>query len=154
MKLPNLPSEQQLMEAPSITSFAEATIQWDTESVPKTAEQSQESYLEQKKVLTLARQAVQDYQNCTNGYSPQNLCIVGGPGTGKTTVMMLSTLNGICNGLIAISTALLCERSLTLGGRHLNWLLAWPVCPGCSPGQIAEKCIANLLCDGVCLEFL
>jgi hypothetical protein len=74
----------------------------------------------------------------------KNLCIAGGPGAGKTTVLFCDLLFAICQGLFVIITALFAERASQLGGIHLHEFFDFPSNETLSPGQLAERAIARL----------
>ena len=148
MKLPHLPTLEQLMNA-RLDVRNSVNPLWHYTQVPRGHHQSSESHAKQSTALKLAGSALDQYINCASKYCPQNLCIAGGPGTGKTTVMMLSVLQGMAYGLIGITTALLCKRCLQLGSKHLYYLLSWPICQKTSPAHVVQKCIAGLLRDGI-----
>ena len=68
----------------------------------------------------------------------KSLCIVGGPGYGKTTVMRLLQMDSIGLGLSTMTTTLLCKRALELGGIHWHKLASLPVNEYCALQWIAE----------------
>jgi len=72
----------------------------------------------------------------------KNLCIAGGPGAGKTTVLFCDLLFAICQGLFVIITALFAERAS--GGIHYHKFFDFTSNETLSPGQLAERAIARL----------
>ena len=127
---------------------------WNVNRVTQSPIQSDASYTEQTRALRIGAKAISEYLNVQQDHSPKAVCIVGDPGAGKTTVLMMLALHGLCHGLNVATTALLCERALQIGGRHLHWMVNMAVREGGSPAHIAELSIANLYRDGMKLEWL
>ena len=74
----------------------------------------------------------------------KSLCIVGGPGCGKTTVMRLLQMDSIGLGLSTMTTTLWCERALELGSIHWHKLASLPVNEYCALQWIAELALFAL----------
>ena len=143
-------------DLPSIEACSSATISnpinWDPVNIPRSALQPEESYTEQNDVLRVARQKVHDYKQGI-GYT-RGICHVGAGGVGKTTVLLMELLYGVCQGLNVAITAMLSERAQELAGSHLHDLFAMPGRDFLSPGQLAERAIAALFRNPEKLEFL
>ena len=104
--------------------------------------QSNDSIHEQRKVL---RAFIDTFWHYTNpvGSFVNSLIILGPPGVGKTFLMMMSTIKAICMGLNVCVSALLSERAIVLGGRHLHFLFKIPVREMRSVKHLAELTVTN-----------
>lgn len=125
---------------------------WSVENVLISTEQSEESYSEQRSCLQKVQQQLHELVNLHHERHPKCMCIVGGPGCGKTTVMVVSMLHAMSMSLRCMSTALLSARALQLAGIHWHSLFCLPV-EGNSTrtaGGLAERALANLHSYGQC----
>jgi ABC-type ATPase with predicted acetyltransferase domain len=150
----DLPSVNDVLAARNRHESVETPC-WDVTKVMRCRLQSQESYDEQKEALVMGYNALYQYVDISLDYCPHSVCIVGDPGAGKTTVLLMIALQAMCMGLCGLTMALLCERALQLGGKHLHWLLHL-VIKGTSAtaAEIADNTIAALYRDGFRLELI
>ena len=82
--------------------------------------QNCESYTEQQKALELIDKTLQQYVSGTK-HQVKSVCIIGGPGCGKTFCgVEIAGIKAMSRGLTTMSTALMAERALSLGGRHIH----------------------------------
>ena len=105
--------------------------------------QLDDSYLEQKTCIAMGRCLFRQYMSAPM-LQVKSLCIVGGPGCGKTTVMRLLQMDSIGLGLSTMTTTLLCERALELGSIHWHKLASLPVNEYCALQWIAELALFAL----------
>jgi len=102
----NLPNQEDCLH----TSLS-SPLQWTAEGVNAFAAwQSKQSLEEQQALLQLVADCFVTYQQATNHFT-KNLCIVGGPGVGKSTLLQLLCLHAACQGLTVAMTALMSEQS-------------------------------------------
>jgi hypothetical protein len=106
---------------------------WDGNPVElfrKGAEQSDESYEEQKTALEHIYTHIKHYCNPLQGRRvntyTKNLIIQGAPGCGKTFMGNHALLYAMSQGLRVISTAMMAARASVLGGSHLHVLFGLP----------------------------
>lgn len=145
----HLPQYDECMSA----TVSDPVQSWDVTNLPQPTQQPAASHSEQKKLLQLGKNAIDSYiSNRTT--STKGVCAVGAGGVGKTTALQMVLLHGMCRGLSAAATSLASERSQELAGEHLNSLLCMPSHQNLTPGQIAERCIANLYRNPEKLEYL
>ena len=145
----HLPSFQALFFA----SF-EAPLNWDIANIQQPPSQPTSSYEEQKVLLQIAKQRIDAYASM-NQQCLQSLCFVGAGGVGKTTCAMIALLYARSQGLTINATALVSERAQEFGVPHYNSDFAVPRVDlnHISPGQLAERTIANLYRKPEQLEF-
>ena len=117
--------------------------------------QSEESFAEQNKALTICREAIDNFNSLSDNHV-RNPLIVGPPGAGKTHLVMLSAIYTLSKGMNTVITAVTSERAVTLGGLHFHVLFALPV------GQsyleninlTAQNCLAALARNEVKMAYL
>jgi predicted GIY-YIG superfamily endonuclease len=102
------------------------------------------SFQEQIFVLQEAQSRLNHYQNA-NMVQTKNLVIVGGPGVGKTTVLLLIVFMSLARGLHVAISAIMSERAKQLGGEHLFQMFCIPVNEKATSTRLAELAIARLL---------
>ena len=116
VQLYNLPSKNDLMNA-----TLDNVLPWNPlQSFQRGPQQTEESYKEQKLVISTCMKAIDSYKNIQNQLSMvKSICIRGHPGAGKTFCMMYILLYVISQGLMNTPTAKMSRRALQLGG--INW---------------------------------
>lgn len=77
--------------------------------------QSEESVLEQQEIFNTITESLHDY-SLASATLTKSLLLNGPPGAGKTFVTALSCLVALSMGLNCITTALMSERAVSLGG--------------------------------------
>jgi predicted GIY-YIG superfamily endonuclease len=162
LKFDNLPTLEELRFARENRSKPTAqpssnqhiVSNWSPSEVPASEDQPEESHLEQLLAIRIGMESIMQYFNACLSLCPKSVVVVGGPGTGKTTVMLLLMLYAMTLGLNVCVTALLSERAIQLGGKHLHWLFMLPVRESSTPGRIAELAIAALFKTPWKLELL
>ena len=119
-------------------------IHWSaTDALASTLSQLPQSIQEQRLVLDLASNRITQYQSASQCLA-KSICIIGGPGVGKTTLLQLIVLETAYRGLNVAMTALMAERSRELGGHHLNQMFAIPVNEKAPVPHLAELAVVNL----------
>ena len=115
--------------------------------------QSEASYEEQKLALASNVKAIDQYFSAPTNFVMSS-CTAGSPGCGKTSLLMQSAAYVLSKGLSGITTALLAERALTLGGLHLHSLLRLPVGNQLTIQRSAELAVIKILRDPSLHNFL
>jgi len=118
-------------------------IQW-VPSLRRTEVQSEDSFLEQRKVISAAVSAMDLYQNYSTS-QPKGVIAAGGPGSGKTSCLQAIGLIARSRGLNVGMSATMCERALQLGGVHFARFCKLPHENVTNPCRIAELAIASLM---------
>jgi predicted GIY-YIG superfamily endonuclease len=155
LRLQSVPSYQSLSEyttARLMASVSETALDsnipvvmpWSALGQPRPVTQSLESYSEQQLALNVAEDAVRRYMSASEEV-PKCTCIVGDPGSGKTTVAMMVMLFCVTRGLHCGATALMSERAMELGGVHFHKLSNCPTQNNLSVLQMAERAIGTML---------
>jgi predicted GIY-YIG superfamily endonuclease len=148
-----LPDESMIMNARS-QSLTDIQIRFYPP--PCHSSQPSESFEEQFKLFKEIQKELIRYMDPTSVH--RNVVIVGGPGTGKTTVSEIVTLYALCKGLNGLPTTEVAERAKQLGGLHIHALFALKVFNNnyttLSPGHIAQQAIRNLYRNPMLLSFL
>jgi len=115
----DLPSVNDLMQCTLTQNFDQPL--WDMAALERSASQSEESFLEQSRVLKLCKKQIRQlYVNCHNKRHPKCICTVGGPGCGKTAVNLIALFQALSMGFICATTVLLSDRANELTGMHLH----------------------------------
>ena len=125
----------------------------DSISLNRPPSQSQASYDEQQVALDVIRKSLTQYKLASR-YQVKNHCLIGGPGNGKTFVMLVAALRCICGGLSTALTTFMSERAQELGGEHLHKLFCLPVREMASPVRLAELALVNLFRNPAQLLYL
>ena len=115
--------------------------------------QTWESFEEQQKIRAMIRRTYDDYTDPSRTTLSRSLMIAGGPGNGKTHCLMYGVLYFVSNGLLTVSTSVLAERSIELGGEHLHKLFHLPVASATAQ-RLAELSVINILRRPSTLELL
>jgi len=105
--------------------------------------QSEASRREQEVAFEAIRTSIREY-SLASPYQVKSHCLIGGPGNGKTFVMLVGVLQCICAGLSTGLTAYMSERAQELGGEHLHKLFCLPGRDPSSPARLAELALVNL----------
>lgn len=114
----SLPTQQEVM-----TAKKTAEHDWSPLAIPQAADQSDESYAEQQRAMTLGINAVNSYcKQFGNLSHTKGILNNGAPGAGKTFVLQAQGLYGMCRGLRVMSTSLMAVRATALGGYHIHRL--------------------------------
>jgi len=129
-----LPSKEKVMKATKL-----GPVEWDPMTMPKTLEQSEESYTEQRLALSLGVNAVNRYSKQFGDMSyTKGVLNNGAPGSGKTFVLQAQGLYGMSQGLRVMSTSLMAVRATAIGGYHLHRLFQWEVGKNANLFRLAE----------------
>jgi len=129
-----LPTKETVLGATKIKP-----VNWDPLSIPKSADQSEESHREQMMALTMGVNSINKY-----GKQFENTCYTegilnnGAPGAGKTFVLQAQGLYAMTQGLRVMSTSLMAARSNAIGGYHLHRLFQWEVGKTANLFRLAE----------------
>jgi len=105
--------------------------------------QSEISYSEHLHTSKLLQKSIDDYISVGSS-SPSCIIIIGGPGTGKTFQLKQACLYALSKGMNVLMTALMSERAIILGGRHLHYLFCIPGFEYKSIHQLSDSIIRNL----------
>ena len=141
--LRDLPNSESVLN--SRTNQQNHPVEWSAADIPKSSEQSIESYEEQQNAIRVALVSITQY--CSVGtVAPKAVAIIGDPGAGKTTVSMFLLHHALCLGLNCATTAVMGERATQLGGVHLHDLFCLPGRTGkeMPSGQIAEIALSRM----------
>ena len=111
--------------------------------------QSEESYIEQKRALSLVIKIIDKYRATTGNDSKtytKNVIIYGAPGTGKSFIGQMLVLYCLAKGMNVMSTSLLGVRANALGGIHIHKLFMIPTDDKLqlSPFKSAEKALEKI----------
>jgi len=119
-------------------------LKWNPEdSIVSSDIQCEESIAEQRGLVRTSMCRIAQYQAASESLA-KSICITGGPGVGKSTLLQLLLLYAASKGLTVAITALMAERSRELGGHHLNQVFAIPVKEKASVSRLAELSVINL----------
>ncbi|XP_039271516.2 uncharacterized protein LOC120345964 [Styela clava] len=128
----NLPAAEEVFNA----NLVEPIIHWipyfsecaTSSLIPRSDNQTDESYWEQVTTLNLALDSLKSYMN-TEPKTPCSRfpCIVGPPGAGKTFLIQLIAYIALSLGFRVSLLSLTSERSRSLGGIHLHQVFPLPV---------------------------
>ena len=108
------------------------------------AGQTDLSFREQMLLLQEGKSRLDQYQHA-DMVQTKNLVIVGGPGVGKTTMLLLIAFMAAARGLRVAISAIMSERAKQLGGEHLSQMFCIPVNEKATSTRLAELAIARLL---------
>lgn len=116
-------------------------IHWDPlQTIPKSEQQSDLSYKEQRMALRMGVNAVKKY-SLQFGINSQTRGVLthGNPGSGKSFILLAQGLYALSQGLRVLPTSLMAKRSNSLGGRHLHRLFQLDVNKSsANPRRVAE----------------
>lgn len=138
----NIPAKADLLQATK-----ENALDWNPISNFKYIEgRSRESYNEQRHAIVECVKSIDKHANIFNSTSyTKNSGIRGFPGAGKTWCMMYLALYAASKGLKCVTSAMMCNRALQLGGVHAHQLFLLPTEEHLTPHRKAELAIAKLL---------
>lgn len=141
VSLCDLPSRDSILGA-----SRDSPIEWNpVSSFRKSLLQSEDSYEEQQKVIELCVKHIDRIVRVDNaGSYTKNIIISGFPGGGKTFILMYVGLYALCQGLLPVSTAMMANRAVQLGGIHWHKLLCIPAEENMSISRRAEVSINKL----------
>ncbi|MFN9981441.1 MAG: hypothetical protein ACK53Y_16060, partial [bacterium] len=105
--------------------------------------QSEISYSEHLHTSKLLQKSIDDYISVGSS-SPSCIIIIGGQGTGKTFQLKQACLYALSKGMNVLMTALMSERAIILGGRHLHYLFCIPGFEHKNIHQLSDSIIRNL----------
>lgn len=116
-------------------------IHWDPlQTIPKSEQQSDSSYKEQRMALRMGINSVKKY-SLQFGVKSQTRGVLthGNPGSGKSFILLAQGLYALTQGLRVLPTSLMAKRSNSLGGRHLHRLFQLDVNKSAAnPRRVAE----------------
>ncbi len=113
------------------------------ERINQATNQHQQSFLEHQQAFNKTKEVIQTYTRASLRQTP-NLCIVGGPGTGKTTQIQLGAVNAMLKGLNVAVMALMAVRAKKLGGEHIARMFGIRVYKDTPASRVSELAIINL----------
>lgn len=145
--LPNTPTESDLMQCAKNN-----TLTWKP-TILKMEDQSELSYNEAISVCNLTTKAIDMYETACP-YTVKSILICGGPGTGKTYQLRLASTYALSKGLNTTITAIMAERALFLGGRHLHYLFCIPGDNTTNIHKVIDQSIRGLNQNPERLQFL
>jgi predicted GIY-YIG superfamily endonuclease len=143
----NLPTKSSLLSA-TLSDPISTSI-----SVSRNSSQSEASFIEQFAALSMAEKAFDSYIGASTN-TVKNVCFTGGPGNGKSFCAKLATVMGLAKGLNLMSTSLMSENSLSLGGIHIHKWSALPPCRNVSVVRLAELALIKLFRKPKLIKFL
>lgn len=136
-QLPNTPAISKL-----ICATKEKPLHW-TPHVQRLLNQTDESFTESTATSNLTTNIIDSYVAASLTNTP-SLLICGGPGTGKTFQMQMAATYALSKGLTTIITAIMAERALYLGGRHLHYLFCISADNTRNVHKLIDQCIRGL----------
>ena len=135
-KLDSLPKKSDVQSATK-----KEPIYWDPlQTIPKSEQQTDSSYREQRTALGMGINAVKKY-SLQFGVTSQTRGVLthGNPGSGKSFVLLAQGFYALTQGLRVLPTSLMAKRSNALGGIHLHRLFQLEVNKSAAnPRRIAE----------------
>ena len=143
----NIPSVENLMRA-----SRQVPLDWQP-TFQILQGQSNESFQEQQQLFLHINNVFQQYVS-PDGTLCKSYVIAGPPGVGKTYMLRLAAVKAISMGLNVTVTAVLGERAVVLGGRHLHFLFKIPVVDKSNTELLVQKTLVKLLANPVALEYL
>ncbi len=111
-------------------------------NITQLSDQSDVSYAEHVHTAQILQQAIDSYI-AGGPTAPSSIIIIGGPGTGKTFQMKQACLYALSQGLNVLTSALMSEQAIVLGGRHLHYLFCIPGYDFSSIHRFTDYIIAN-----------
>jgi hypothetical protein len=144
--LPSLEESQADVIFPNCVTF-------DLSGLPRSSEQSTESYEEHQKARVDVEKAVAHYKQA----SPERtkaIAFVGAGGVGKTVEMLLAGSYCVSQGLFVITASLAGKRSAENNGEHIHLAFQLPTNETLTAVQAAERAVVQLLRDPKRLQLL
>ena len=119
---------------------------WDPISnFKKSIRQNDESFQDQKVAITSCVSAIDQYMDHTGQRCfIKSRVIAGFPGSGKSFVLTYIALYARSRGLKVMTTSLMAERAVHIGGIHIHKLFNIPVKQNASVSRVAELSIVSL----------
>ena len=108
------------------------------------AGQTRTSYQKQVETLQVVINELNEFACGSNTFVRHQL-VVGRPGSGKTSVLLVALAFALSKGLVCATTCLSGERAQSLGGDHLHYLACFPVLKHLNVNVLIEKSINGLL---------
>ena len=129
-----------------LNASKEEPLAWDGyECFQKSELQPEQSYYEQKQVIKMCVDAIDNYCNLTQNNMVKSCTIRGFAGCGKSWCMQYCLLYCYAKGLIGVPTSVMSRRSVFLGSKHIDNLFCLPfVKINMSPHQMAESAYFKL----------
>jgi predicted GIY-YIG superfamily endonuclease len=115
--------------------------------------QSAESFEEQMACYSSCREAIEKYIETIPTFTKCR-AITGGPGCGKTFVMIVSAVQAMALGLCVMIICLLAKRADLLGGIHVHAFFCIPVHENASVQRLAELAVISLYKNPEKLAFI
>jgi predicted GIY-YIG superfamily endonuclease len=132
-----------VLAAATIAECTKQTVLQPPLAFGRASVQSQLSYDEQQRGFVIATEKLMRYANASPTMV-KSLCIVGGPGAGKTALLRMILLKSMSLGLTTTLTAIMSERALQLGGVHVHKLFMLPVREKGTVQRMAELALQSL----------
>jgi len=145
--LPNIPTVSELMKCTK-----NEILQWKPEMI-QMENQTDLSYKESVSVCEMTTRAIDVYRTAST-CTPKCILICGGPGTGKTYQLRIACAYALSKGLNTTVTAIMAERALYLGGRHLHYLFCIPADNTTNIHKVIDQSIRGLNRNPERLQFL
>ena len=117
LNIPNFPDEDSLRDRNRINP-----IIWNPLIQTPAASQSQESMIEQNKIIKNCKNIIEQLFNKDKYIHPSSILLVGAPGVGKTHVNSILMTYALTLNLTVCVSALTAQRARELGGVHLHEL--------------------------------
>ena len=148
-QIPSLPSEMQFLAVNRDQRWRKEVISYSF--LPDQSEQSKQ---EQRRSFDLITDIIDKYASSTLSDN-NNFILHGAPGTGKTHMALLCIAYAMGQALTCMSMALLCERSLLLGGMHYHKFLRVVYVRSFKNIQsVADDCIQRLKRNPIEITFM
>jgi len=148
-QIPSLPPETEFLAVNQDQRWQKEVISYSF--LPDQSEQSKQ---EQRLSFDLITDVIDKYASSTLSDN-NNFILHGAPGTGKTHMALLCIAYAMGQALTCMSMALLCERSLLLGGMHYHKFLRVVFVRSFKNVQsVADGCIQRLKRDPIEITFM
>ena len=137
----NIPPKNRFLEANK-----SSPIEWNAfQSLQQSPDQPDTSFREQSFVIKKCTDAIDNYANISHTKLVKNHVIRGYAGCGKSWTMQYCILHAYSRGLFALPTAMMANRAVFLGTKHIDWLFGLPFEKNFSAYKTAESAIATLM---------
>ena len=118
----NIPTKNRFLEAKK-----SSPLEWnDFQSLQQSPDQPATSFMEQSFVVKKCTNAIDSYANISRTKLVKNHVIRGYAGCGKSWTMQYCILHACIRGLFALPTAMMANRAVFFGTKHIDWLFGLP----------------------------